>query len=331
MTAWSKRLRYSRVTLVHCGLRARARRKTTLLRPLHLTAALPAVLFGCNDSGGSHAHAAQRSAPAITTGSSAPDAEPIPAAPDPLAAPRGMINGCSSDMVRIEGYCIDRYEAHLVIRSETGRYSTHSPYERPEPSVLYEARSDLDAVPQAYISRTEADAACQHAGKRLCRLSEWYRACTGPEGTAYPYGRRHAKGRCNTGKPHLLSLRFGTNATLWKYNEQFNDPTLNQEPNFLAKTGAYPECVGPDGVYDMVGNLHEWVADFVDRSLPLKIPLTDGVKNNVPELQGHGIFMGGFFSTSQQLGRGCRYLTPGHEPGYHDYSTGFRCCRDAEK
>ena len=241
---------------------------------------------------------------------------------------REFVDGCPKGMARIEGFCIDRYEAHLVVRTASGEYSPLSPYARPDETVEYEARSEPDQVPQAYINRTEADRACRAAGKRLCRLVEWYRACSGPERFTYPYGRRYVRGRCNTGKPHLLSLKFGTDARLWKY-EEFNSSKLNQEPGFLARTGEYRECVGPEGVYDMMGNLHEWVSDAVDRSLPLKIPLTEGVRKKIVSNTGKGIFVGGFFSTSNQLGRGCRYLTPGHGPNYHDYSTGFRCCADA--
>jgi hypothetical protein len=39
--------------------------------------------------------------------------------------------------------------------------------------------------------------------------------------------------------------------------------------------------------------------------------------------------MGGFYSTTDQHGAGCAYTTIAHEPSYHDYSTGFRCCADA--
>ena len=39
--------------------------------------------------------------------------------------------------------------------------------------------------------------------------------------------------------------------------------------------------------------------------------------------------MGGFYSTANQHGAGCYYTTIAHEPSYHDYSTGFRCCMDA--
>ena len=47
-----------------------------------------------------------------------------------------------------------------------------------------------------------------------------------------------------------------------------------------------------------------------------------------PVNQGKGVFMGGFFSTLNQHGEGCDFVTMAHEPGYHDYSTGFRCCKD---
>jgi len=43
---------------------------------------------------------------------------------------------------------------------------------------------------------------------------------------------------------------------------------------------------------------------------------------------GKGVFMGGFFSTTNEHGSGCEFVTMAHEPKYHDYSTGFRCCKD---
>jgi sulfatase modifying factor 1 len=38
--------------------------------------------------------------------------------------------------------------------------------------------------------------------------------------------------------------------------------------------------------------------------------------------------MGGYFSSHGEHCRGCAYVTATHAPDYHDYSTGFRCCRD---
>jgi formylglycine-generating enzyme required for sulfatase activity len=78
----------------------------------------------------------------------------------------------------------------------------------------------------------------------------------------------------------------------------------------------------------MVGNLHEWVSDRVDRSLKSKLPSLAVVSRRIGRHTGNGIFMGGFFSTLNQHGEGCTFATAAHDVGYHDYSTGFRCCAD---
>ena len=84
-----------------------------------------------------------------------------------------------------------------------------------------------------------------------------------------------------------------------------NRAELNQLDGTLAKTGEHDRCTNGYGVYDMVGNLHEWVAD------------------------GHA-FQGGYYQDVASLGHGegCGYVTTAHEARYHDYSTGFRCCAD---
>lgn len=231
-------------------------------------------------------------------------------------------------MVTGDGCCIDRYEAHLIERvGDEIRQHPHN--QRPGRGVRYEARSERGVFPQAYISRDEAAAACENAGKRLCTAKEWYTACSAPDGRTYPYGARFVAGACNVGKAHLLTRYYGPDPRGWRYDENFNDPRLDVEPGFLAKTGDYERCVSAAGVADMVGNLHEWVADRVDRTLPGKFPLIEALLVTVPRNHGHGVFLGGFFSTSHEHGFGCRFATLAHEPGYHDYSTGFRCCRDA--
>ena len=121
-------------------------------------------------------------------------------------------------MRQLGAYCIDRYETHLVERTGGGLESMHSPYQRPEKGVHYVARSHANTVPQGYINRFEAEAACENARKRLCTLSEWYLACAGANRQTYPYGPREKKGYCNTAKPHLLAKFHGKNARRWDYD-----------------------------------------------------------------------------------------------------------------
>jgi sulfatase modifying factor 1 len=232
-------------------------------------------------------------------------------------------------MTRVGRSCVDRWEAHLVVRDADGSFTPYPANHRPEKGVSYEARSEPGVYPQAYVNRIESRAACEAAGKRLCSIAEWYRACRGPKGTTYPYGWHELRGKCNSGKAHLLSRMYGRDPRRWDYVKQFNDPALDVEPGFLAKTGEYAECTNERGAFDMVGNVHEWVSDIVDDQLEKKLPLQDDLRGRIPMNWGHGIFMGGFYSTTREHGEGCGFVTFGHEPAYHDYSTGFRCCKDA--
>ncbi len=241
-----------------------------------------------------------------------------------------MRQGCPLEMVPAGDACVDRYEDHLLVHGQDGALVAYPYYQRPPASGGYVAASEPGVKPQGYISRIEADEACQAAGKRLCTLGEWYRACRGDPPTTYGYGVSFVRGRCNVGKPHLLSRLYGTNSAAWLYEEHFNSPRLLQEPNFLADTGQYSDCVSSSGAHDMVGNLHEWVSDTAGPSLAAKLPIIDSLRRTLRRSRGKGVFMGGFFSTTSEHGRGCGFITLAHEARYHDYSTGFRCCRERQ-
>jgi formylglycine-generating enzyme len=226
-------------------------------------------------------------------------------------------------MAQVGKVCIDRWEARLF-EGDTA----HPHNQRPKGGVTYNARSEAGVFPQAYINRLEAESACAASEKRLCTLGEWYSACRGKERRTFPYGLGQKKGVCNASKPHVLAKLFGTDPHRWTY-ETFNDPRLDIEPGFLAKSAEYAGCQSSFGVHDQVGNLHEWVSDVVEPSLEQKLPLRDDIRAKLEKNHGHGIFMGGFYSTTNEHGEGCGFVTIGHEPKYHDYSTGFRCCKNA--
>ncbi len=191
--------------------------------------------------------------------------------------------------------CIDRWEATL---------EGWSPYEVPSAGT---ATSESGVVPQAYISGEVASLACEAAGKRLCTLDEWMLACAGEAGRTYPYGNTYDLYACNDtyGGSHPVVDYFGTSDGVWD-TEHMNDPGINQQPGTVSETGEFEGCVTPEGVYDLHGNLHEWIAD------------------------PSGTFKGGFYADAVINGAGCSYTTSAHDTSYHDYSTGFRCCGDAE-
>ena len=248
----------------------------------------------------------------------------VAAATASVAPPPPPLPECPEGMAHIEGFCIDRHEAHLVDADAPDKVL--SPYDRPDADAKLMARSRAGVVPQGYLNRFEAAKACAGAGKRLCAAKEWYRACAGARGLRYPYGNQAVAGRCNTGKEHVMQKVFGKGIQ-FSFADHFNSPRLNREPGFLAPAGAYTECVTEEGVFDMVGNLHEWVADPMTLALKKKVPIE--IVTYHLGADGNGIFMGGYYSSHGEHGAGCAYATTNHKPDYHDYSIGFRCCTDA--
>ncbi len=211
--------------------------------------------------------------------------------------------GCPPGMITIDGFCIDRFEASLVVLDDGGAVvSSHSPYFPPGDTPV-RAVSIEGAVPQGYIDADAAQAACAAAGKRLCTDAEWLRACQGAAATIYPWGDRAMPGVCNDARAQHPAIEYFGTAEPWIWSELGN-PCILQVPDGLQTTGAHPGCVTAEGAFDMVGNLHEWTADPA------------------------GTFRGGFFVDTVLNGPGCTYATVAHDRSHWDYSTGFRCCAD---
>lgn len=221
--------------------------------------------------------------------------------------PAAKRRGCPAGMALVLGkFCIDKYEASTEEVLSGGKTRRHSPY-APVDGLKVKAVSKRGVTPQAYISRNEAEEACHNAGKRLCTDDEWLTACKGKKPTAWPYGEDHKDGYCNDAGVSSFNHYYGAggnepdkSAYTWA---NMNDPRLNQFKGGLAPTGKFKKCKNGFGVYDMVGNLHEWTASTA------------------------GTFRGGYYLDTHINGEGCDYKTTAHDAKYHDYSTGFRCCK----
>ena len=222
---------------------------------------------------------------------------------------RGNVK-CPKDMASVLGnFCIDRYEAYVALMLKRGKLRRWSPYKPVPKKKKIKALNRRGRVPQAYISQKQAARACKNAGKRLCTSAEWIEACKGKSPTTWPYGDKRKPGRCNDKGFSSFQKFFGPkdggpapeSAYTWK---NLNDPRLNKVKRTLAPSGKFKGCRNSFKVYDMVGNLHEWTAD------------------------AGGTFRGGYYLDVTQHGDGCNYKTTAHDTKYHDYSTGFRCCKD---
>jgi len=266
-----------------------------------------------------------------------PDAAAVAASGRPPLP--GVISAdCPADMVSIAGrFCIDRFEASLV---DTDREREVSPFYHPTqrrtqrayevwqndrlqmgpaemrelplpepPAFQLREPFDVRAVsrrgvtPNGYLSGVVAQRACENAGKRLCTEEEWVMACRGEQDRKFPYGDEYQAGVCNVkAGVHPAAVLHGS-ASIGHL-----DPRLNQFSyrgrTLLHVTGANPECAstwGDDAVYDMVGNLDEWIAD------------------------DEGVFLGGFYARNTV--QGCESKITAHPRAYFDYSLGVRCCK----
>lgn len=219
---------------------------------------------------------------------------------------------CSAEMALIDGrVCVDRWEASLVERLPNGNERVWSPY---QPVDGMESRvravSRPGVIPQGYISGEQGARACAASGKRLCSAEEWEGACRGSRRTQFPYGDERRAHICNddTRSRHPVvevGMLLGIPENRLWY-DGMNQPLINQLPESLLETGARTECTNDYGVFDMVGNLHEWISD------------------------PNGTFRGGYYMDTTRNGDGCSYATTAHGFTYHDYSTGFRCCADPD-
>ncbi len=149
-------------------------------------------------------------------------------------------------------------------------------------------------IPGTRMSWHAAKDACESAGKRMCTEREWIAACQGAspvdddgdgefaddliEGTTYPYGEYHTRGRCWDGR--------------------------NRDTERPVYTGEMPGCVSKDGVYDLTGNMEEWVGDT----------------------EANAVLLGGAYDTSKDHAR-CYRRNTTFGSGYASLRTGFRCCR----
>jgi hypothetical protein len=205
---------------------------------------------------------------------------------------------CPSDMTLVGHTCVDKWEGSLVEVQADGSEVPFSAHEAPNGHDV-RAVSRPGVTPQAHISMVEAQRACTASGKRLCHAQEWKSACKGPESTRYPYGASREANVCvdtNRTSP-MAVLHNGEHDA-----STMNDPEANQLEGTVEPTGAASECTNAYGVYDMVGNVHEWADD--------------------------GAFHGGYYLDTKLNGEGCDYTTTAHAKVYYDYSTGFRCCAD---
>jgi formylglycine-generating enzyme required for sulfatase activity len=102
----------------------------------------------------------------------------------------------------------------------------------------YEFPNRKGVLPETAVDEEAAAARCRAVGKRLCTRREFTAACESRRGWLFAYGRRFRQDVCNTAGP--------------KGERRPPEPS-----------GARPKCRTRSGIYDLNGNLAEWVSGGV--------------------------------------------------------------------
>ncbi|GMQ87839.1 MAG: hypothetical protein BMS9Abin08_1049 [Gammaproteobacteria bacterium] len=162
----------------------------------------------------------------------------------------GNIGNCPSGMVPVGPLCVDTYEASVYDAPTGGNpiaastcAADGSDCAASAANPIY-AQSVFGVAPSATITRYQAAQACANVGKRLPTTAEWLMAANGTPAVV-PVDR--ASG-CN-----VAGIAGGNN--------------LGTTGESMGAVGA---CVSSTGVFDMLGGVWEWSADFavIPNSLP---------------------------------------------------------------
>lgn len=272
--------------------------------------------------------AAVSAASAPTPSASAAASAPAVAGAPPAESWPGSSRGCPDDMVRVEGaYCPAVVQVckrhHEEYDAAKGKRTTVSErcleYENPSRCVSkkrehltfcmdrFEYPGVLGEKPRNLTPWFEAKKLCEARGRRLCTEDEYNFACEGPEILPYVYGFTRDATKCNIDRPY----RYPDHSkVLPTFDGCPTDAHCKAEIERLDQSepiGQRRTCVSWAGVFDLNGNINEWV------NLPReKMPNRSGLK-------------GGWWGPVR--GR-CRPTVTFHKESDYGYEAGFRCCAD---
>ena len=214
-------------------------------------------------------------------------------------------------MVIVDPIYFDKYEVSNKQYAEFIKATGH-----PAPAYWDDHKRNKPQQPVSGVNWFDANAYCSWTNKRLPTEAEWENAARGPDSFKYPWGNEMDPQKANFGRKKELT----------------------------ANVDAYPEGKSPHGVYNMAGNVFEWVHDWYD---PNYYKTTkESVNPTGPKegvfLSATGTYVDRIATGEKRVIRGGSWYTPAasittthrfwNDPMNNSYGVGlgFRCAMDVE-
>lgn len=229
----------------------------------------------------------------------------VPAGSFPMGVPDGARDGGDDEYPRhdvfVDTFMIDTFEVtngrYLEFVKSAGHRVPQNP--RNPTRNLWQGESISDTLidrPVVNVDWFDAEAYCRWAGKRLPTEAEWEKAAKGTSDRRFPWGDVEPTGK------HL------------NYNQRW----IGEKT--LMPVGSYEAGKSPYGLYDMAGNVWEWVNDWYDARYYQKSP-----KKNPkgPETGTKKVIRGAGWQNEAPTVR--IFTRVESDPMDRNESTGFRC------
>jgi formylglycine-generating enzyme required for sulfatase activity len=232
----------------------------------------------------------------------------IPEGSFPMGVPHGDRDGGRDEYPRhdvfVNNFYIDKFELTNGRYLEFVKATNHRIPQNPKNATrnLWQGDTITESLidrPVINVDWADANDYCQWAGKRLPTEAEWEKAAKGTADRRFPWGNVEPTNK------HL----------------NFNQQWIGEKT--LMPVGSYELGKSPFGVYDMAGNVWEWVNDWYDAKYYEKSP----AKNPTgPETGTKRVLRGSGWQNETPTVR--IFTRVDSDPTIRNESTGFRCAMD---
>ncbi len=190
-------------------------------------------------------------------------------------------------------------DTHQVAVSDYARFLEATHHDSPPEWTLMNKPTNWNR-PVANVDWWETAAYCKWAGKRQPTEAEWEKAARGTDGRTYPWGNEPPTRFHATSGKEVFS----------------NHGTLTPRGTFEAGKSPY-------GIYDMAGNVWEWVSDWYDQDYYKSGPLQNPPG---PRKGDSKVVRGGSWGSGPKDLRAANREV--HVPSFRGFGTGFRCAKN---